>query len=206
MKHAGLHCGVCLVSVEPCLSQRWGTSDIRQTHSKQKLVQRIILSSKCLNTKQDSLFSPLIDFTKGSCSVSSYKNLSSTSRCSSGLKLWAGWPAGWWTGLSRWWWQPRPTPASSWTCRSGVCWGPSAPCAPAGGPEGGTGPDWHSPCPESGPSTPSGGSADQRCVYRGSGPYHSDLEGSWSLQSRLMKLKTAVSNFYDMIWYNKDVC
>ena len=49
MKHAGQHCGVCL-------SQRWGTSHIKQTHSKYKLDQRIILSSKYLNTKQDSLF------------------------------------------------------------------------------------------------------------------------------------------------------
>lgn len=111
-------------------------------------------------------------------SVFSYKSLSSTNRCSWGLKRWGGWPPGWWAAPSRGWSQPRPTPASSWTCLSGVNWGPSGPCAPAGGSEGGTGAGWRSPCSDCESCTPSGGSAGQRCVSRDSGPYHFDLEGA----------------------------
>lgn len=111
-------------------------------------------------------------------SVFSYKSLSSTSRCSWGPKRWGGWPPAWWAAPSPGRSQPRPTPASSWTCLSGVNWGPSGPCVPAGGSGGGTVACWRSPCSDCGSCTPSGGSAGQRCVSRGSGPYHFDLDGT----------------------------
>lgn len=122
------------------------------------------------------------------CLKSSYKSLSSTSRCSWDLQQWAGWQPAWSAGRGQWRWQQWPRSASSWTCRSGMIWGPSGPCEPAGGPEEGSEPDWRSPCSVTGPDRLCCGSAGQRCVYHGSTPSHSDLQGShmraWSFVKR----------------------
>lgn len=122
---------------------------------------------------------------------SSCKSLSRTSRCSWGPRRWAGWPPAWRAGPKQRWWRRQPTPASSWTCQLEVKWAPAAPCEPAGGPEEGTATGWCSPCPGSGAGRPSGGSAGQRCVYRGSGPYHSDLGGGHKQDSSHLMKPTA---------------